>query len=103
VGRWRLKIFSDVQLSDVVDTLHPNYSEVDGEITEMDESHQINRNVLTGACEAVIVLETSLPLSLTLVATEDEVPINSVRGVGFAVLPSLRLPGEKEPVRLIVK
>jgi hypothetical protein len=103
VGKWRLRIFSDVQLSDIVDSLHQNYSEVDGEITEMDESHQINRNVLTGACEAVIVLETSLALSLTLIATEDDVPVNSVRGVGFVVLPALHLPGEKEPVRLIVR
>jgi hypothetical protein len=90
-------------LSDIVDTLHSNYSEVDGELTEMDESHQINRHVLTGPCEAVIVLETSLPLSLTLVSQEDETPMNSVRGVGFAVLPAVHLPGEKEPLRLIIR
>jgi hypothetical protein len=103
IGRWRLKIFSDVPLSDVVDSIHSHYSEAEGECTEMDESHQINRSLLTGACEAVIVLETSIPISLTLIATEDEVPINSVRGLGFAVLPAIHLPGEKEPVRLIVK
>jgi hypothetical protein len=90
-------------LSDIVDTLHPNYWEVDGDVSEMDESHQINSYVLTGPSEAVVVLETSLPLSLTFMSTEDDVPINTVRGIGFAVLPSVRLPGEKEPVRLIVK
>jgi hypothetical protein len=103
VGRWRLKMFSDVQLSDVLDAVHSNYSEVEGELSEMDESHQINRHVLTGACEAVVVLETAVPLSLTLVSTEDDVPVNSVRGIGFAVLPSVRVPGDKEAVRLIVK
>jgi hypothetical protein len=103
IGKWRLRIFSDVQLSDVVDTTHLNYSEVDGECTEIDESHQISRNVLTGSCEAVIVLETSLPLSLTLIATEDEVALNTVRGIGFVVLPSIHIPAEKEPVRLIVR
>jgi hypothetical protein len=103
VGKWRLRIFSDVQLSDVVDTTHLNYAEVDGECTEIDESHQISRHVLTGSCEAVVVLETSLPLSLTLIATEDEVALNTVRGIGFIVLPSIHVPADKDPVRLIVR
>jgi hypothetical protein len=103
IGKWRLRLFSDVPLSDVIDSTHLNYTEVDGECTEMDETHQINRNILTGSCEAIVVLETSLPLSLTLVATEDEVALNTVRGIGWAVLPSVHIPGEKEAVRLIVK
>jgi hypothetical protein len=103
IGKWRLRLFSDVRLSDIVDSAHLNYTEVDGECTEMDETHQINRNILTGSCEAVVVLETSLPLSLTLVATEDEVALNTVRGIGWAVLPSVHIPSEKEAVRLIVK
>jgi hypothetical protein len=103
VGRWRMRVFSDVPLSDVIDTLHANYTEVDGECTEMDESHQVSRNVLTGSCEAVIVLEVSQPLSLTLIVTEDDVQVSSVRGIGFAVLPSCHIPGEKESVRLIVR
>jgi hypothetical protein len=103
VGKWRLRMFSDVPLSDVVDATHLNYTEVDGECVEMDETHQINRNILTGSCEAVVVLETSLPLSLTLVATEEDVALNTARGIGWAVLPVVHIPGEKEPLKLIIK
>ncbi|OHS94201.1 hypothetical protein TRFO_11266 [Tritrichomonas foetus] len=103
VGKWRLRIFSDVPLSDIVDQPHLNYAEVEGDCTEMDESHQISRHVLTGGCEAVIVLETSQPQSLTLSVIQDDAQLNSVRGVGFAVLPSCHLPGEKEPTRLIIR
>jgi hypothetical protein len=103
IGKWRLRVWSDVPLTDIVDNFHSNYTETDGECTEMDETHQISRTVLTGSCEAVVVLETSIPISLTLVSTEDENPINSVRGVAFAVLPTVHIPGEKEQTRLIIK
>ena len=103
IGKWRLRIFSDVQLSDVVDTPHLNYTEVEGDCSEIDETHQISRHVLTGACEAVIVLETSKPQSLTLSIIQDDVQINSARGIGFAVLPSCHIPGEKEATKVIVR
>jgi len=103
IGKWRIKLFSDVQLSDINDISHLNYTEVEGETSEMDESHQIQRHVLTGGCEAVIVLETSQPLSLTVIANEDEKQINVMRGVGFCVLPTCKIPGEKEPTRLIIR
>ena len=103
VGKWRTKIFSDVPLSDIVDTTHANYSDVEGDVTELDESHQIQRHVVSGGCDCVLVLETSLPLSLTLTVMEDEQPISTVRGVGFCVLPECKLPGDKDPTRLIVR
>lgn len=103
IGKWRCRLFSDVQLSDVVDAPHLNYTEVEGDCSEIDESHQISRHVLTGACEAVIVLEASQPQSLTLAVIQDDVQINSARGVGFAVLPNCHIPGEKETTRLIVR
>jgi hypothetical protein len=103
VGRWRLRMLNDVPLRDIAAVTHSDYSEVEREITVMDESHQINRNVLTGACEAAVVMETAMPLSLTLIPTEDEVTVNNVRGIGVAVLPSVRIPGDKEPMRLILK
>ena len=103
IGRWRLKMFSDVPLSDIVETAHSNYTEIEGECSEMDETHQINRNVLTGSCEAVVVLETSHPLSLTLTSIVDDVEVNCVRGIGFVILPTCRIPGDKEPTRLIIR
>jgi hypothetical protein len=30
-----------------------------------------------------------------VVATEDEATVNSVRGIGFAVLPSVRVPARR--------
>lgn len=103
IGKWRLRIFSDVALSDIVDTPYTFYTEVEGDYTELEESHQINRNVLSGGCEAVVVLETSQPLSLTLISTEDDKQLNCVRGVGYCILPQCKLPGDKEPIRLIVR
>lgn len=103
IGKWRARIFSDVPLSDIVDAPHLNYAEVEGECTEFDESHQISRHVVTGACDAVIVLETSTPQSLSLCAIQDDVQLNQARGVGFAVLPACHLPGDKETTRLIIK
>lgn len=103
VGRWRLKMFSDVPLSDIVETAHSNYTEIEGDCCEMDETHQINRNVLTGGCDAVVVLETSQPLSLTLTSILDEAEVNCVRGIGFVILPTCRIPGDKEQSRLIVR
>ena len=103
IGKWRLKIFSDVQLSDIIDVSHLNYTEVEGENTELDENHQIQRHVLTGGCESVIVFETSSALSLTIIASEDEKQLNIIRGVGFCVLPTCKIPNEKENIRLIVR
>jgi hypothetical protein len=103
IGKWRVRIFSDVPLSDIVDSTHINYSDVEGDIIELDEGHQIQRHVLSGGCDTVLVLETSLPLSLTVTVTEDDKPINVVRGVGFCVLPSCKLPGDRDPTRLIVR
>ena len=101
VGKWRAKLFSSVQLSDVVNMPHTAYTELDGECNELDENHQIIRHVLTGSCEAVVVLETSKPLSLTLMSQESDKQINSVRGIGFAVLPTVRVPGDKDPHLII--
>ena len=103
IGKWRLRIFSDVPLSDVVDAAHMNYIEFEGRCNEMDETHQISRNVLMGACEAVVVLETSQPLSLTFQSLVDGEEVNCVRGIGFAVLPSCHVPGEKEQTKLVVR
>lgn len=103
IGKWRARIFSDVPLSDIVDVAHSNYSDVEGDVTELDENHQIQRHVLSGGCECIIVLETSQPLSLTLTVAEEDKPISVVRGVGFCVLPSCKLPTDKDPTRLIVK
>ena len=103
IGKWRSKIFSDIPLSDIVEQPHLNYTEFEGECTEIDENHQIQRHVLTGNCEAVIVLETSQPQSLTLIVLQDDVQINCVRGVGFVILPSIHIPGEKEQTRVVIR
>lgn len=103
IGKWRARIFSDVPLSDVVDTYNGTYCEVDGESGELDETHLIQRHVITGGCDSVVVFECSIPISLTLIASEEDEIINEVRGVGFAVLPNVKLPIDKDPTRVIIK
>lgn len=103
IGKWRARIYSDVTLSDVVDIRPTVYNEVEGEILYLDETHLIQRHVITGGCEATIIFETSQPLSLTLILQEDENIINEVRGVGFCVLPSVKVPGDKDSKRVIIR
>lgn len=103
VGRWRLSLFSDSPLSDVVDAIHSNYAEIEGDCDEMDETHEFSSTVITGGGDAVIVLETDRPLSLTLIATEDDVEVSCVRGVGFVILPFCRVPGDKDTTRFVIR
>jgi hypothetical protein len=103
VGKWRLKLFSDSPITEYSNFVFPVYNDIEGENSQLDETHIFIQYVLTGGCDAFLVLETSQALSLTLTSCEDEREVNTMRGAGFVFLPLCKIPGEKEQKRFTVK